>query len=487
MLASPALIDRNNFPVHATGLAPILRIVSARSRWKIYISNAIDLFRLINHNHAHGIKLEQFEPMKITRTTLLLCCLFVFEQSIQASAPSGYVIEWGRRDTFTGTPVSTQVVLSNAVAISAGRMQCLALKDDGTVDAWSWNRKGEITFDNNVQSSAGGIDGKTFITTRIITNGVVKINGQVLTNSVSIAAGDGFSLALRKDGTIVAWGEQEPIETVSTLPDNNAERSSMKIDPVTGLLVQTKDNTMPNNFRVGIARDGTVVTRVEDKEPTPFGNVIAIAAAGFTSIAVKGDGTVVEWESEGSLPQHGQLRVVPGLTNVISVAIGEAYQGTRPVALKKDGTVANWGTESIYNDATPPAGLSNVVAIAAGSNHSLALKSDGTVVGWGWNKVGEATGTPTINSPNGLDFFAVGQVQIRGQTLSNVVSIAAGPGYSLALKKDGTITAWGRMVNDLYPAYVPGDLSNVIAIAAGDNYCLAITTNKAVADKFRQK
>ncbi len=74
---------------------------------------------------------------------------------------------------------------------------------------------------------------------------------------------------------------------------------------------------------------------------------------------------------------------------------------------------------------------------------------------------------------------------IDGQVLSNVTSIAAGHGYSMALKRDGTIVTWGRMVNGLYPATVPVGLSNVVAIAAGDNFCLAITTNSAVAERFR--
>ena len=76
---------------------------------------------------------------------------------------------------------------------------------------------------------------------------------------------------------------------------------------------------------------------------------------------------------------------------------------------------------------------------------------------------------------------------IDGQVLGNIAAIAAGHGYSMALKQDGTIVTWGRMVNDLYPATVPDGLSNVVAIAAGDNFCLAITTNSAVAEKFRQK
>ena len=61
-------------------------------------------------------------------------------------------------------------------------------------------------------------------------------------------------------------------------------------------------------------------------------------------------------------------------------------------ALKTDGTVVAWGGNS-YGEATVPAGLSNVVAIAAGgdpansSRYSLALKSDGTVVPWGSGEV----------------------------------------------------------------------------------------------------
>jgi alpha-tubulin suppressor-like RCC1 family protein len=122
-----------------------------------------------------------------------------------------------------------------------------------------------------------------------------------------------------------------------------------------------------------------------------------------------------------------------------------------------------------------------VVAVAAGYNHSLALTRDGTVTGWGFNNAGQATGIPNTN------FISVSadQVTIGGQLLNNVASIAAGRGYSMALKRDGTIVTWGCMLNDHYPPTVPAGLSNVIAIAAGDNFCLAITTNSAVANRFR--
>ena len=72
-----------------------------------------------------------------------------------------------------------------------------------------------------------------------------------------------------------------------------------------------------------------------------------------------------------------------------------------------------------------PKGLSDVTAIAAGEYHSLALKKDGSVVAWGQNKNGEC------NVP---------------ENLHDVVAISAGNGQSLALKKDGTLVAWGETV-----------------------------------------
>lgn len=48
--------------------------------------------------------------------------------------------------------------------------------------------------------------------------------------------------------------------------------------------------------------------------------------------------------------------------------------------------MADW-----FGEASPPAGLSGVTAIAAGGLHSLALKSDGTVVAWGLDNYGQVS------------------------------------------------------------------------------------------------
>ena len=48
-----------------------------------------------------------------------------------------------------------------------------------------------------------------------------------------------------------------------------------------------------------------------------------------------------------------------------------------------------WGDDSA-GELNVPVGTANVVAIAAGGDHSLALRSDGTIVAWGDNSSGQS-------------------------------------------------------------------------------------------------
>jgi alpha-tubulin suppressor-like RCC1 family protein len=119
------------------------------------------------------------------------------------------------------------------------------------------------------------------------------------------------------------------------------------------------------------------------------------------------------------------------------------------VALRSDGTVIQWGNDSVGN---VPAGLSNVVAVAAGGTHSVALKADGTVVAWGENYYDQ------LDIPAGL---------------TNVKAIVAAESQTLALKSDGTMLAWGT---DYFGGNVtpPAELTNVVAIATSGTFSVAV-------------
>jgi len=115
-------------------------------------------------------------------------------------------------------------------------------------------------------------------------------------------------------------------------------------------------------------------------------------------------GTVIAWGYNG----QGQTDVPAGLTDVVAVAAGIWHA----VALKSDGTVVAWG-DNTDGQTDIPAGLSDVITIAAGGRHTVALKADGTVVAWGWNAIGQT------DVPAGL---------------TDVIAIAAGEIHTVALQ-----------------------------------------------------
>jgi alpha-tubulin suppressor-like RCC1 family protein len=125
---------------------------------------------------------------------------------------------------------------------------------------------------------------------------------------------------------------------------------------------------------------------------------------------------------------------------VVSNAYGAAASAAASLLVVP---VVAWG-DNTYGQTNVPATLTNAVAVAAGSGFDIALKSDGSVVAWGNNRAGQT------NVPTGL---------------SGVIAIAAGDSHSLALKSNGTVVAWGD--DSLGQTNVPTGLSNVVAIAAG--------------------
>ena len=175
---------------------------------------------------------------------------------------------------------------------------------------------------------------------------------------------------------------------------------------------------------------------------------VSAVALGYGFTLLLSDGTVIARGNN----QNGITNVPTGLTNVIAVAAGTNHC----LALRNNGTVIAWGNNQ-NGQTNVPTGLTNVIAVAAGGLHSLALRSDGTVMAWGLNNYGQA------NVPTGL---------------TNVIAVAAGGSHSLALRSDGTMIAWG--LNIYGQANVPTGLSNVVAVAAGAYHSLALRNDGTV-------
>src|SRR5205823_1607229 len=112
-----------------------------------------------------------------------------------------------------------------------------------------------------------------------------------------------------------------------------------------------------------------------------------------------------------------------------------------------------WGGDA-YGECVVHADLTNVVSVATGSGYTVALLSDGTLRDWGSNG---------YSAPVGL---------------SGVQAVSYRFSLGLALLTNGTVTGWGA------PYYggtnIPAGLSNVISVAAGNYHGLALKNDGTV-------
>ncbi len=303
------------------------------------------------------------------------------------------------------------------------------------------------------------------------------VNAQGFDGVSAIAGGSRHTVALKNDGSVVAWGDNSDgqasvppsLAGVTAISAGDAHTVALKND---GTVVAWGDNfygqtTVPSGLAgvtaiaagwyhsLALKSDGTVVAWGDNGDgqatvPEGLSGVSAIAAGPYLSVARLNDGSFVAWGENGQEQTDtlADLAAIPGVS-VTAVAPGWAHM----MALKGDGTVASWGT-SFYGLSTVPAGLYGVTAMAAGYLHSVVLQDEGTVVAWGKSSEGQ-----TMVPPG----------------LSAVAAVAAGDNHTVALKHEGTVVAWGD--NSKGQTAIPAGLSGEIANGAID--CLSPVEHNA--------
>ena len=95
------------------------------------------------------------------------------------------------------------------------------------------------------------------------------------------------------------------------------------------------------------------------------------------------------------------------------------------------------------------------MAIAGDDSNALALRDDGTVTRWG----SDGTDTPAIDGGAVQDPGDDGGPMAVPERLDRVVAIAAGGLFYLALRDNGTVTAWGY--NRLGQTTVPASTTSL--------------------------
>ncbi len=322
-----------------------------------------------------------------------------------------------------------------------------------------------------------------------------------------VVGGSGFSFALKRDGTVVSWGDQQN----GTLGNGRNVASSTSVPNAVLNLTAITQIAAGNNHGIARRNDGAVFVWGANSAgqlgvggggaiATPvqlnLSNIIAVAAGGDSSFALRDDGVVFAWGSNnaGQLGLNdNNLRVspvqIPNLTGVSAIAAG----GSHALALRVDKTVFAWGNnldgQLGLNDTLPRRIPTQVIAlnnlnvtkIAAGQLHSLALTGSGTVRAWGANHRGQLG--------NGFGGSRLLPVQVLNLTRV-AVAIAAGANHSLALLDDETMRTWGNNSFGQLGIGTSGTststnipqlpLATVIAIGSGDDHSLAIMADGRV-------
>ena len=281
---------------------------------------------------------------------------------------------------------------------------------------------------------------------------------------------------------------------------------SMAVGPTHGLLLRSSGAVSSwGHNRSGQLGDGGTTDRAA---PGPVGGVSAVsrlAAGNAFSVALDSGGAMWAWGNnasgqlgDGSAPtDHASPVAVNGLgvgSGVVEIAAGASHA----LALKSNGAVFAWGNnasgqlgsgDAPTDHPTPVqvSGLgagSGVVAVTAGDTFSLALKSDGSVFAWGNNasgQLGDGSAPTDHSSPVAVGALGIG---------SGVVRVVGGSTHSIALTADGRVYAWGNNASgqvgdgsaptDQHLPILIGGLSRIVDIAAGRAHSVAVASDGTV-------
>jgi alpha-tubulin suppressor-like RCC1 family protein len=278
-------------------------------------------------------------------------------------------------------------------------------------------------------------------------------------HAVAVATFGFVDAALLADGTVFQSRARDSLQGVSgfakvpgldsvLLPPGDVAAPDFDVlgPPVTDISPGSSADVPVTVVRLGgftgdIAVSGAGLPAGLSLTPQTIPGAATTATLRFTAASslVRFDGYLAVQLTSGALSHVTQFGfrtpILAGMAHP-TLAVG----GSHGVAVRTDGTVLAWGSNaqgelgqgttdtSAHGTATAVPGLSSIVMVAAGTNHSLALDSSGKVYAWGDNSQRQCgVAGATVLQPT----------LVAG--LPKVIAIAASGDDSLVLAQDGSI------------------------------------------------
>ena len=385
------------------------------------------------------------------------------------------------------SPVQTISFGTNWSYVESGNNYCAAIKTDGTLWTWGQNSNGRLGDNTTIHRSSP----------------VQTIAGG--TNWSSVAGGNQHTAAIKNDGTLWMWGRN----AYGQLGDNTtADKSS----PVQTVAFGTNWSSVScgNGFTAAIKTDGTLWcwgsnpygilgdnTTVSKSSPvqtiTGGTNWSSVSCVGQFVGAIKTDGTLWTWgiNPSGQLGDNtitnksSPVQTIAGGTNWSKISCG----GNHIAAIKTDGTLWCWGYnpfgqlgDNTITDRSSPvqtiAGGVNWSTVSCGYYHIAATNTDGTLWLWGLGTNGQL----------GIDkYYKYSPSMVDSQTNWLTTNSSKHSNFKAAIKTDGTLWLWGigtsgqlgnnTVVSVISPVQTISDGTNWRSFSTGNTFCAAIKTD----------
>jgi hypothetical protein len=262
-----------------------------------------------------------------------------------------------------------------------------------------------------------------------------------------VAAGDGWTVAHRRNGETLCWGGCVYFQVGQPPP---------------GLFIQLAAGMW--DYNCGIRPDLTLFCWGREGEAVPaYGQFQKVAVSGASEAAgcaIRTDRTLVCWGG-------GYLDDAPTGT-FRDIATGRQYA----CAVRSDGSVTCWGATA-YGSGDSPPGSFVQISVGVGSMTTCGLTDDGEVLCWGYALRGTLPAHTYVQVASGESFvcgrrsdsamFCAGEWDIRHSVptdfeVQDVVTMSAGRTHVCALKSDGSVACWGY---DIYGETASPPVGNV--------------------------
>ena len=299
--------------------------------------------------------------------------------------------------------------------------------------------------------------------------GLVTIGGQTLTNVVAIYSNAYGFAGLTSTGRVATWGSGSQYETYLYDSDYYSVTSSLQ----TGCIDVF---SQPNNF-VALKNDGTIVAWGYQNDisavSSSLNNIISIVSNNYSYAALKSNGSVITW---GPSDKGGDTSITivsgPFAGNTVQSQLNSSVVSIYATeygfaALKNNGDFIYW--RSTWNNETGSA--TNIIHVIGSSGGFYALNIDGGVISYNnSNYTRLPSGFSFINNAVGSNVVNLYATQLSVTVLKRDASI-----FNFGDADNGA--AGLRYWSDISNGWVNVDSTNIVDVYTGGECMAALKSN----------